>query len=178
MPRIDPHTGCKVITLSEMIAKDAQRKGVPVEQEAEDFWADFAKMQAEDERMTRERLTKDALSILQKAAKEHNEADPFGEYERAPYPVRLVCVLETESYGGLKRQSEGLEAECVADDGKTYRYHFVEQHWAGSYMEPPDYDFDFGWVRVTRWQRFCEIVSWVGYGIKRRWRSLKPIFAR
>lgn len=173
MPRIDPITGCSVMTFPEFICGEAEREG----KEPHEIMDDIVKTIEDDNEKMRQEYRTNALKYLQEEAKEqlycwtedskHNgKVDEYNRFDfktdqyihetrvydagpRPPQPIELIKVIEVGFKQTFKSSSSKIVAKCKADDGKEYIYNLCRSDWAGSFYEPPDCDVQFNWEEIN-----------------------------
>jgi hypothetical protein len=141
MPKIDPHTGCTVMTMAEFWAAEAKRegKGRCGWELAEDMYADM-------ERETREheaRLKADPSSLL-KDLRDYYVPDgswdwPDGE-DPGWTPEEILSAESVELSDGFKESSMNASLVVRCSDGKVRRLKVATRSFSGSWDEPPDHD--------------------------------------
>lgn len=169
MPRIDPITGCKVMTMPEFICGEAEREG----KEPHEIMQEISQAIEEDNQKVRDEYRTNALKYIQEEAKEqlycwtedskhngHVDEHTYFDFKndkwehkttvydagpRPPQPVSLVEVIQVDFKQTFRSSNSKIVAKCKADDGKEYTYTLCRSDWAGSFHEPPDCDVQFNY---------------------------------
>lgn len=131
MPKIDPITGCSVMTMTEFWAAEAQKEGIDVAEVMEDFHNDMAA----DEEKTRQGMLKDFSGALEKLKEYYNpEYDDSGLV-----PVEVLEITDADcSYGYSKSKSSFVAKVQFQDQVRNVQY--SEVSYNGSFYEPPDFE--------------------------------------
>lgn len=138
MPKIDPITGCTVQTLPEFWAGEAEREGKG--RSGGDLMAEFFDDLDADCRREEARLSEPAaaLDYLQAKVREWNGLDP--DLRPVPLPVVVDVVESVTVTQSFRSSSTSLTAIVRTAGRRWYRLDVSEEHWSGSFYEPPDYD--------------------------------------
>lgn len=136
MPKIDPVTGCKVMTTGEFWASEAQKEGQG--RTGGDLQGEFLDEMEADRNAEENRLRKPevALEEMQRAVKDCNEADP--EADQLPMPVAVLEVKEVVYSQRMRTGSTRLVLRCSVADGKIGTFTLEAWSSSGSMMEPPE----------------------------------------
>lgn len=146
MPKIDPITGCTVMTQGEFWASEAahEGKGRAAWEVRDEFYADMdAEYVAEEKRLSDDKV---ALDLLREKIAEWNKLDP--EIKPVPLPVEVLCVESVTLDRGFRNSGVNLTALCRMGNNTRFRITLDEHHYSGSFYEPPDYDIDIKCERV------------------------------
>lgn len=147
MPRIDPVTGCSVMTFGEFIQGEAEREGKIPAQIMEDI---FGRMEEDDRRIVNEwKDPAKALEILVKECQMYRQewTDTKKSYEdsgeefteTAPeMPVQILEVLDAHHRQGLRSSDGGFTALCRCDDGVDRYFVYSTYYDSGSRLDPPE----------------------------------------
>jgi len=169
MPKIDPITGCSVLTFPEFLQAEAKREGKEAHEIMQELYQDME--DADNE--TRKDYHQNALKYLQQEAKElldcwtedikyqgeiheYNRWDSQAQKDvtvrqvydagpRPPQPTKLLEVIDVQFSSTFRSSQSLIKAKCEADDGKVYIYTLVRGDYAGSFYEPPNADVDLKW---------------------------------
>lgn len=141
MPKIDPHTGCEVMTTPEFWASEARSEGLG--RSGAELQSDFMDELADDLRAEESRLREGALGTLQEAVREWNEADP--EESPIPLPEVILDVLEAHVRASFRSSGFSLKARVRATGGLVGVLSVTSESFAGSWAEPPDYEINVIW---------------------------------
>ena len=156
MPKIDPVTGCEVMTLPEFFNAEAQyegkgRTGAEVMEETMTSIHDaFAEDNAHIEADYRDPAK--ALAILQKLAGE--EVRQWFKYEhnrdsedlaRPPYPLEVLAVTHAEHSQTLSDSNGKFTARVRCDDGSIRNVSYEFYYYSGTRLDPPDSDESLVW---------------------------------
>jgi len=168
MPRIHPQTGCTVMTFHEAIAHEAQHRGIQPEEVLEEIHQAFE----DDRRDQIAYLRRDALQIIQKAARQDRDAwlkdcelngqrfpetrqvedgrietvmEPFDAGPEPPYPVELLEILDVDCSTTFRSSTGRILARVRCDDAKIRLADFWWGSDSGSWDEPPDHDEALTW---------------------------------
>lgn len=129
MPKIDPHTGCSVMTTNEFWQHEAKQAGTTAEQLQEEFWGDYdASLREEEERL---KSPQTALEMINESA---SACEDFN------YRVDVVKEVISSHVSGFATSKGSLVADCICSDGKERRLKLSWFSSGGSYYEPPEYD--------------------------------------
>jgi len=144
MPKIDPETGCEVMTEAEFWKGEADNEGEG--RSGGDLRDDFYDEMEKDRKQSEDRYRepKEALDALQRAVKSFNEGLDEDE-AKLPLPVEVLEVLEVRLGQGLRESSLLLRARATYLDGQIDIIEFESWSTAGSRSEPPDHDESVFW---------------------------------
>jgi hypothetical protein len=133
MPKIDPITGCTVMTQAEFWTGEAERegKGRTAGEVATDFWQEIAD---DSERVAAEwRKPEVALGLIQKARCDDPENPD-------PEVVEVVEVVES-TFSQNTRSSEGsLLARVKTRGGTEIKVRYNVWSDSGTRLDPPDHE--------------------------------------
>lgn len=169
MPRIDPVTGCSVMTMPEFLQKEAEREG----KEPHEILDEIFDVIEDDNEKMRQDMRTNALKYLQEEAKEqlhcwtedskHNgQVNEFNRHDfktgewihetrvydagpRPPQPIAVIEVKEADFSQTFRSSNSKLVAKCFCDDNAEHTFTLCRSDWAGSMLEPPDCDVQFNW---------------------------------
>lgn len=132
MPYIHPDLGVSVMTMGEFWASEAKKEG----KEAAEIMGDFYDEMAQDCIREQERLKNHPEELLA-MLKDYYEADPeSSEFQ----PVEILTVDTVSVIFGFSKDKTEFTAEVKCSDGKVRTLEYTQTCYAGSYMEPPDFD--------------------------------------
>lgn len=140
MPKIDPMTGCEVLTLGEFLSEEAAHEG-----KGRSGGELLAEMFAEidnDSRQEEENL-RDPVKLLPRlleAVIEERDALQGEDVELPPIPCKVTRVLSASVRLGMAKSEEHVSCEAEVEDGSVWFFAIDHVSWAGSRMEPPDAD--------------------------------------
>lgn len=153
MPKIDPITGCTVMTMGEFWASEAEREGVGRcgADLAQEFYEDMAaEEQAEEDRLKDPERAKEEfnreIQVTRESGQETldwlkgrgEEPDP-GEVAMANFPLveRVLEVQEAAYSGGFKGSRLKLIARCERSGGVEDVLELDMEYFSGDFYEPP-----------------------------------------
>jgi hypothetical protein len=140
--KIDPHTGCEVLTTMGFFQKIADEEGEGKSggelftEMMEEIDAD---MRAEEQRIERDKDA--ALKTICDAIKEVDDEDSHGDpFELGFKPEDIVEVLEVKAAvgGGFRDSSTRMDVRLMLVDGTTRVVRYESWYSSGSWSEPPD----------------------------------------
>jgi hypothetical protein len=136
MPKIDPVTGCKVMTTAEFWAAEAEKEGQG--RSGGELMGDFMDEMEKDRVQEQERLRQPdvALQEVVRAVKDWNEADP--DVEQLPTPLQVLEVKDCQYSTSFRGSSFKLSVRCSTTDGRAGTFTIDSWQTGGSMMEPPD----------------------------------------
>jgi hypothetical protein len=137
MPRIDPNTGCEVLTTPEVIASMAEHDGVA----PEEIWEDIYTALEEDSRITEQMLRDQALHIIVTT----NDQQREWIEDELPHPVALVEVLEVHANTTMRGSQSMLKARVRCEDGIERIATYTAWDDPGTYYDPPEYEETVEW---------------------------------
>lgn len=149
MPKIDPVTGCEVLTLGEFLAEEAAHEGAG--RSGGELLAEVFQEIDNDARREEENLRDcgKLLPRLLEAVVEEREALAGEEgAELPPIPCEVLRVLSASVHLGMSRSEEHVSCEARVEDGSVWFFAIDHRSWAGTRMEPPDYDAQLTYRRV------------------------------
>ena len=131
MSKIDPITGCSVMTIGEFWASEAKKEGKEVAEVMCDFYDDMA---AEEE-VYRQEILSDLSGALDKLKEYYNpEYDDSGLV-----PVEVLEISDADTCFGYRKSTSSFTAKVrFADKIRTVCY--SEADYSGSFYEPPDFE--------------------------------------
>jgi hypothetical protein len=142
MPRIDPITGCSVMTNQEFWEAEAQREGREAHELQQDFFDEMDKEITEQENVLRNPA--EALKFLDSLVKNWN--DGIDEVDRDIFvPGGLVMVESIEEVKicqSFRSSSAHMVARVLFSDGIVRKVRATSSYYDGSFYEPPDYDLN------------------------------------
>lgn len=163
MPKIDPITGCEVMTFMEFAQAEGKEKGQSAGEWMEDLFADMAREnERESERWTQPEMYPDILEELRRcialelrewksgrwSGREKNDPHYMDDWPRPPTPVEIVTIEDSDSKGGFKGSSHKLTGIVRCKDGKLRRFHHNYESWYGDFYEPPGDDWELTWEEI------------------------------
>lgn len=172
MPKIDPVTGCPVLTYSEFLQAEAEREGKTAGDIHREIWDTLAEEDRKQEEEYRNPAT--ALRILVKIGQlerwhweelaKHNGEEircthwnvTAQAYEESvsvsdagpcpPIPTTVLEVLEPNHSERLRQSSGSFTARVMCDDGQERRVKYYYSYYEGSRLEPPDHEEGIEWL--------------------------------
>jgi len=130
MPRIDPITGCSVLTEAEMWERIAKSEGLTAEEVMEDFYGNIQQELDDEEALYR--TPEKALEVIHGAWKDWCENEE-------PEPLEVVEVTHVGRGWPMARSvTNVLQAMVRCADGVVHRITVEEWSDGGSRLEPPD----------------------------------------
>lgn len=123
MPKIDPVTGCSVMTLGEFAAQE----GKTVSELLEPVYAEFERECAE---------RREAIQAKPMAFFNSLELD----LEDAPKFVEVAHVESVSVRYSFRSSSEGAVFHMLDDEGKKWRVNCGFTMWDGTRLDPPEYE--------------------------------------
>jgi len=179
MPKIDPVTGCTVMTHFEFIAEEAQRTG----QQPEDYMADLWNEIDEDNKRMEDTLRDVAVTgpelirLTEETHKEWAETKQWYsdnapvmsrrlehdfsgvlhsvQYETTfddPEPPRIRRVLYVESVEcrqSFRESGDSIVAVVLCRDWKCRKVKLDTYHDSGTRLDPPDYGEELEWQETV-----------------------------
>jgi hypothetical protein len=140
MPYKHPILGVQCMTLGEYCAEEIARTGKnPIEEAFQSMDEDA--LRAEEQF----RNPDDALEVFLEYSKMERQYCEFDPGQEPPWPLMVKEVLESkfsQTFGG---STQHLVAIILCSDGKFHKGRLHIQEWSGSYMEPPDGDWELEW---------------------------------
>jgi len=143
MPKIDPHTGCVVMTQGEFWAAEAasEGRGREAHELVEEFYADMdADLKAEEDRLRDPTV---ALEQLRRVCQEVLDSD-----ESIEMPLVVLEVLEAKVSCSFRSNSSYIRARAQHKNGEGV-ITMTETSFSGSWSEPPDYEVNVEWCRES-----------------------------
>lgn len=147
MPRIDPITGCPVMTTGEFWNEEAQREGQG--RSGGDLMGDFYDELAQDEARREQEMRNNPealLAMVNEAAKAWCDGVDPEDLDGVCFPgnfVRVVDVLEAKVSDGMRQSSTSVTAKYEMGDGRTRTIQYSEWYSGGSFYEPPESESEF-----------------------------------
>ena len=131
MPKMDPISGCSVMTVGEFWASEAKKEGKEVAEVMGDFYEDMA---AEEESYRQEILS-DLPGALEKLKEYYNP-----EYDDSGWvPVEVLAITDADTCFGYRKSSSSFTARVRFED-KIRTVCYSEVDYSGSFYEPPDFE--------------------------------------
>jgi predicted ribosome quality control (RQC) complex YloA/Tae2 family protein len=171
MPKIDPITGCTVMTQAEFWASEAKREGKG--RCGGDLMQDFYEEMAAEERAEEDRLKdperakeefnreiqvtrESGQETLDWLKKRGEEPDP-GEVTMANFPLveSVLEVLEAEYSGGFRGSKVSITARCLRSGGVEDVLEMAMEYFSGSRIDPPDQGGYIKWCGLGE-EGICE----------------------
>lgn len=145
MPKIDPVTGCPVMTMAEFWNSEAENegKGRSGSELQEDFYTDLANEQHQEE--DRLRKPEIAQEHILRAWKETVEYLGEEETSQVSAPVAVLEVLETRVGYNFRESTQMIRARCRCENGSERIFKLDAYHDAGTRLDPPDYGEELSW---------------------------------
>lgn len=137
MPKIDPITGCSVMTLPEFIIGEAKKEGKEPHELMDEMYEEIAS----DQRNEEARLKTDFDGVLKLLLEDVDAAPEF--YTFKPEKVIEVCDAKV-SYKFRSNQTMVI-ARVACSDGKERFATCTASSSSGSFYEPPDYECLVEW---------------------------------
>lgn len=132
MPKIDPITGCQVMTMGEFWQAEAEREGkTPGELQDE-----FYQMIDEDNRNVENDMREDALNLLRSPSFDDDKLEIVGECSLAV--TKIVEILDCESNQSFRESGGMLRAKVLLATGECVIAKWTSWSSPGSFYEPPD----------------------------------------
>jgi hypothetical protein len=142
MPKIDPITGCTVLTFFEAMHDIGQSSDPP--KEAHEVAAEiFDEFDKDDRRIENE--YKDPANALKLVLDHIAGFDPDDDPEFVPPAPVEIEVLGADSKGGFGGHDSGFVAKGRTADGTILFYSYVEWNDYGDRMSPPDGGEEIQW---------------------------------
>jgi hypothetical protein len=135
MPKIDPVTGCAVMTMSEFWRSEAQAEGLGRDgaDVADEFYADLDKEnEHEAERM------RDPVEALRVLKAYDDQEEPAHRLGGGIVSLRRVLCAGSGLRVNASEGSIVAEVECADGSARFVRWSFSS--WGGSRLDPPEYD--------------------------------------
>jgi hypothetical protein len=144
MPKIDPVTGCEVMTTAEFWQSTAKAEG----REPGELMQEFYDELEEDNRKAAEELRdpKNAFNIIVKYLEEDDEASLECYNFSSQEVVECLEVFNSEVNQGIRGSESELEAVLLLRDGSTRTVVFGTSETYSTMLDPGDYD---SYLRVT-----------------------------
>lgn len=141
MPKIDPMTGCEVLTLGEFLAEEAAHEGKG--RSGGELLAEMFTEIDNDARREEEYLrdpVKLLPRLLEAVTEERDALQGEDDAVLPPIPRRVLRVLSASVRFGTSKSEEHVACEAEVEDGSVWFFAIDHRSWAGSRMEPPDAD--------------------------------------
>ncbi len=135
MPYNHPVLGVPCITVNEFWNIEAQKEGRKPCDLIDDFYSELAK----DEELTRQNIIADKQGALDSLRKYY---DPDYCDDITFMPVEVINIIDANVSIGMRKSTVTFRAIVKCDDSKTRTLEYTEYEYAGSYMEPPDFECD------------------------------------
>jgi hypothetical protein len=137
MPKIDPVTGCEVMTNAEFWNSEAQKEGK--NRTGADIMSDFySDMEEEFKRYEKElREPEKALEAILEAFYPGDENED--EHKR---PVKVLEVHDVKYSGGIRHSSSMIKALGECKDGVNRIFVATSSYDNGSMIDPPNTDYN------------------------------------
>lgn len=134
MPYTHPDLGVPCMTVTEFWQAEAAKENRDVGDLIGDFYTEIAN----DEKSAVQEIHNNpdvALTML----KDYYSADP----ECSTFqPIQIIDLIDVKVAYGMSRSTTSFTAIVICDDGVTRKLAYTETHYAGSYMDPPDFDYN------------------------------------
>ncbi len=139
MPKIDPITGCTVMTTGEFWKGEAEREGKgrePWELEQEMYNQLDSDMRTEEERIRGDKAG--ALKLIQKYLSEDPD-DSLSSFGFSAEDIEEVLEIDSANVrGGFRESGASFQARVLLKDQTTRTLEYSEWHSSGSFYSPPD----------------------------------------
>lgn len=144
MPKIDPVTGCQVMTEAEFWQGQAEAEGEG--RSGSDLRGDFYDDMERDRKEAEDRYREpaEALHALVSAVRRNNECveTPM------PLPVEVLEVLDVSLGQSFRESSLTLRARARREDGVEDIIELESWHSSGTMIDPPDHDEGVIWENL------------------------------
>jgi hypothetical protein len=139
MPKIDPVTGCTVMTMPEFLNDMAEKegKGRCGGDILEDIFSDMERSDRDAEK----EIAKDKATIL----KSFQSAVEYDDYEDRDYPIDVLEVLEVNVHSRFDGGDTRIRARVEVKSGGVRVGVLTESYWAGTRLDPPEEDVFVEW---------------------------------
>lgn len=132
MPYIHPDLGVSCMTMGEFWASEAKKEGREAHELMDDF---YSEMVAEEQR-SKQHVMKDKIGALEMLKSYY---DPeYGDIHFTP--VEILSIISADVRINMRSNTTTFTAEVKCSDGNVRTLEYTETQYAGSYMEPPDFD--------------------------------------
>lgn len=154
MPRIDPVTGCEVMTQAEFWQSEAEHEGLG--REPWELREDMYREMEEDEERCRQEMLSDTKAAyknlidywrLCREDVDWSAEDPLADYmnDREDFfvtykPRRVIEVVHAELDSGFKETSGRIVSRVLFSGGRVKLVSFSFWSFSGDMIDPPDYD--------------------------------------
>ena len=138
MPKIDPITGCSVLTLPEFVAQEAKKEG----KEPHEFMEEFYQEIESDQRSEETRLKTDldgALTLLLE------DVGVAPEYYVTFKPEKVIEVCDAKVNYRYSSNQTMVIARVACSDGNERFATCTVSSSSGSFYGPPDYECLVEW---------------------------------
>lgn len=132
MPYNHPVLGVPVMTMGEFWASEAKKEG----KDTAEIMGDFYDEMAQDCIREQERLKNHPEELLA-MLKDYCEADPeASEFQ----PVEILTVDTVSVSFGFSKDTTEFTVEVKCSDGKVRTLEYSQTCYAGTLLDPPDFD--------------------------------------
>jgi len=139
MPKIDPVTGCTVMTMPEFLNDMAEKEGEG--RTGGDILGDVIEEMGENDRENEKHIAEDTATIL----KQMQEWVSEDEYTDAEYPVEILEVVDVKLNSNFSGSTTLIRSKVKCKDGSERACVFTESYWMGTRLDPPEYDAELSW---------------------------------
>jgi hypothetical protein len=140
MSKIDPFTGCQVMTQMDFFHQEDIYDGKEPGTSLQEYYHDVNEACDYEEKKFQDYNY--ALNYLREAVEEYNGYDPD---ITIPMPIEVKNIIHVNVSMGMKKDSTSLEAEAIDENGKLGVIQLDCNSWSGSVWEPPDYELNVFW---------------------------------
>ncbi|MFW5871508.1 MAG: hypothetical protein ACOCUT_00225 [bacterium] len=163
MPKIDPITGCEVMSLLEFCEQEGERKGQTADEYMSDIFEDMAKeANKEAERWLEPEMREEVLQELRNAVAlelrewkscywsdiEDNNPNGMDDWPKPPIPIKIIDMEDSQSSYGMRTNNSMLKGLCKCKDGKVRRFTYKYWTYSGDFYEPPSEDWELNWEEM------------------------------
>jgi len=145
MPKIDPITGCEVMTFFEFLGGEAEREG----KDPADIMDEIARATAEDN-ANMEKFHRDPVQTLQALVEWTNmemedwePGDP--DWPKPHMPEEVLEVIDTTYSGGFGGSKTFILSRVRCEDGQERIAEFHHAYYSATRMEPEEDDGELLW---------------------------------
>lgn len=153
--RIEPDLGVPVLTTAGYLAKEADRNGTSIEEEAADYEAILQEMEAEVLGEWHNpahvlAVAREWLTDLNRGDLEYHERTGRARGENppvlVPLPRRIVEILEVSGGASFRGHNVRVRALAIREHGQRDVLHLTDSYdRGGSYYDPPDGESEVWW---------------------------------
>jgi hypothetical protein len=140
MPKIDPVTGCTVMTLGECLNGMAEQEGKG--RTGGDILSDIYMDMAQADRNLENEIKNDKEGLLNKI----QEWVKYDEYEDVDYPVEVLEITDVQHSSNFSGSSTSVTARVRVKNGTERECAYHESYWGGTRLDPPEEDAELEWL--------------------------------